>query len=130
MDYLDTAILDRLEEMIMGENLTRKTNALRESQNIHGVFHSTPASESERRVVEDARRNYQQGLMSLFSDAQNRNIQNLGQMQNVISQAQGQAQDQYNTEYQNYLNQLEKYNKQQDTWAALAQPTMENWGWI
>lgn len=126
---IDTAMLDRLEERIMGDNLSRRTGSMQEAQNLRGVFHSTPASEQQRRLTESHRDQFQAGKMSLMADQQSREMQRLQQMQQMLGQSQQQATAQYTGQHANYLNQMNQHQQQQQSWQQLAQPTYQKWGW-
>jgi len=116
---LDTALLDRLEEKIMGESLARRTNSLRESQNQRGVFHSSPASEQDRRVRENARDQYQAGQMSLMADQSSMEMRRLQQMQNMLGQQTNQANQQYKGAYDKYTNDYGNWQNQQNSYSQL-----------
>lgn len=118
--FLDTALLERLEEKIMGDQLTRNTNALRERQNMAGVFHSTPASQNEQRLADTARDQFQAAQMSLMADESSREMTRLQQMQNMLQQSVSNANQQYKSQYNNYLNQNAQYNQQQKAYGKLA----------
>ena len=126
---LDTALLERLEEKIMGDKLSRSSNALRERQNLMGVFHSTPASQNEQRLADSARDEFQAGQMSLMADDSSREMRRLQQMQNTLSQSVSNANQQYKSQYNNYLNQNAQYNQQQDAYGKLASNNPWGGGW-
>lgn len=120
LPQLDMAILDRLEEKIMGQQLGRATGSLREAQNLRGVFHSTPAGEAERRVTESHRDRVQAGEMSLLADQQSNEMRRLSQMQTALGQQVQSATDKYNSAYSNYANQYNNWASQQQNWGQAA----------
>lgn len=116
---LDTAILERLKEEILGTGLERDTNALREWQNQRGVIHSDAASEQEQRLADDARNEYNAAEMSLYADEQQRNLLDLSSSANLLQSSINTATNQYQSAYSQYLTQLANYQNNQSSWSEL-----------
>ena len=125
---LDNDLLARLEERLMGESLSRDTERLREQQNLRGILHSTPAAKAEQRLADSARDRYRDAALALASDARNRQMQAMGQSQGLLGLGQQQANMQYQSEYQNYLDELKQQQAQQETLGRIAQPFFERIG--
>lgn len=119
MTALDNVQLERLRHSTFGESLGRDAQRLYEQQTMRGIEGSHPAFQAHERLGKAADDRYWDSELALRQQARDRQLQLKDLAMGLVGSGNGQAANQYDSEYNAFKDRQANWQKQQDSFGQL-----------
>jgi hypothetical protein len=119
MTALDNVQLERLRHSTFGESLGRDAQRLYEQQTMRGIEGSHPAFQAHERLTKAADDRYWDSELALRQAARDRQFQLKDIAMGLVGAGNGQAANQYESEYNAWKDQQANWQKQQEAYGQL-----------